>query len=47
MWDERGSPADGKQWIGVLEIAPEKPDLQVRFINARGAEVHRLTIPAR
>lgn len=45
-WDTRGSPADGKQFIGVLEIDPGRPDLQVKWINARGEIVHRLTIPA-
>lgn len=46
-WNERGSPADGKQWFGVLELVPERPDLLVRFVNAFGNEVHRLTIPVR
>lgn len=45
-WDTRGSPADGMQFIGVLEIDPGRPDLQVKWINARGETLHRLTIPA-
>ena len=43
-WDTRGSPADGKQFIGLIEIVPERPDLQVRFVDARGVEIHRQTI---
>ena len=38
-----GSPADGKQFIGS-SIDPGRPDLQVKWINARG-EIIRLTIP--
>jgi alkaline phosphatase D len=45
-WQTRGSPADGLQFIGVLEIDPGRPDLQVKWINARGEVLHRLTIPA-
>lgn len=45
-WGTRGGPADGKQFIGVLEIDPGRPDLQVRWIDARGTVLHRLTIPA-
>ena len=29
-----------------LELVPERPDLQVKWINARGQVLHQLTIPA-
>ena len=45
-WDTRGSPADGRQYIGVLDIDPARPDLQVKWLDARGQIVHRLTIAA-
>lgn len=45
-WDTRGSPADGRQYIGVIEIDPGRPDLQVKWVNARGEAIQRLTIPA-
>lgn len=44
-WDTRGSPADGMQFFGVLDIDPRNPALQVRWLNARGHELHRLAIP--
>lgn len=43
-WDERGSPFDGKQWFGVIDIDPLKPYLRVRYVNAFGDEVHQHTI---
>lgn len=45
-WDTRGSPADGRQYIGVLDIDPARPDLQVRWLDARGNIVHLLAIAA-
>jgi len=45
-WDTRGSPADGQQFFGVLDIDPADPRLSVRWFDARGRELHRLKIPA-
>ncbi|MBX3227123.1 MAG: alkaline phosphatase D family protein [Labilithrix sp.] len=45
-WEARGSPADGRQFFGVIDVDPRDPNLQVRWFDAFGRELHRLAIPA-
>jgi alkaline phosphatase D len=43
-WDSWGSPATGAQHFGLLRIDGKSRALTVTFVDARGNDLHRLTI---
>lgn len=44
-WTRRGSPADGNQSFGLVRIDHRTHDAHVTFVDARGRDLHGLTIP--
>ncbi len=45
-WDTWGSPATGQQHFGLLRVDGKTRALTVTFVDARGSDLHRFTIPA-
>ena len=43
-WDTLGSPASGAQHFGLLRVDGRTRDLVVTFVDARGRDLHRLTL---
>ncbi|OJY23049.1 MAG: hypothetical protein BGO98_46540 [Myxococcales bacterium 68-20] len=44
-WDTRGAPATGGTSFGLLRIDGHTRELVVTFVDGRGRDLHRLTIP--
>ncbi|MFO0739920.1 MAG: alkaline phosphatase D family protein [Labilithrix sp.] len=44
--DDRGTPQNGEQYVGLLAIDGKTRALTVTWIDARGRDAHRLVLPA-